>query len=633
MKKIFFIIPIFLIVVLSWCNKDYDNVSFRDNSSEYLIKTWSINSYGSFVGNVTSKNQTNLSFKVPWRVVSVNYRVWDYVKKWSIIATVDTNYSSIWHSSVSNILFSLEQTKSSTERMFDNQISAAESMAAQALNSINMIKSSFQWSELQVNTALDINTNQLLLAEKQIEAAEVAVNSVLSEINNSKIMLNQKEENIYSNSISAISASSILISNYLNYTDEILWVSDWNRHRNDSFEIFLSAKNSWLKSSAEFEWQRLNNIYDDLISSYNIWNLSYSDEIWKKELYDILLSYDSLLSEFRIFSSLFHNVLDNSVASVDLPQSKIDYLKSNNISFQQNIERAILDTQWNFIVWIKGSIQSIWDFWNEKISILDRLNNNLQQAEKNLLTAKQSYNTYKSIWNSEITQVSTQNQVLMNQLKVYEEQYNQAINQINAIKEQKNAELSSIQAQIQELSWERTSLSQQIADAVLVAPFDWIIVSKNIELWQIVWPELQAISLSSNDNIELNVMLPESIIPKVSLWDEVIVNFWSSSLSTTWYVWKIDPIVDPMSKRVRVYINFNNIDNISIWMYWSVSFPFWEQFWLIAPYSFVRFQFWKPYLRLLDNEKVSNVNIDLWLCVDWYCLVTWDIIPWSVIIR
>jgi hypothetical protein len=80
---------------------------------------------------------------------------------------------------------------------------------------------------------------------------------------NNQDTLDQKKSDIYNNSKNAISNANNLAVGIIDFLDNLYGVTDENRYKNDSFEVYLSAKNTSLKTNAENELRTL-------ISKYNL---------------------------------------------------------------------------------------------------------------------------------------------------------------------------------------------------------------------------------------------------------------------------------------------------------------------------------------------------------------------------
>ena len=96
---------------------------------------------------------------------------------------------------------------------------------------------------------------------KQIEQAEIGLDTAKNQRENIQATFDQKEQAIYSNAINGIVSTDTLAVNILDFSDRILGVSESNRTMNDSFEMYLGAKNTTTEKSAETLWLDANKSY------------------------------------------------------------------------------------------------------------------------------------------------------------------------------------------------------------------------------------------------------------------------------------------------------------------------------------------------------------------------------------
>jgi len=240
------IIPLLMMAfALSWCNTNIKkNVSISDFQKTYTISTWSIESNNSYVWSLQSQETTFLWFKLPWRITNIYVKEWDILKKWQLLATLDWNWIKTKYSSAKQMLTSLWEMYKNTENMFNIQISSMKNKIAQA-------KAGMEWLKTWLWNTHEITTQQLATIKKKINQAKIWMETAKTNLDSTKLVLQQKESNIYSNGKNAIASTQLLLNNFLIFTDQIFWISNENKHKNDSFETYLSAKNTALKEKVK----------------------------------------------------------------------------------------------------------------------------------------------------------------------------------------------------------------------------------------------------------------------------------------------------------------------------------------------------------------------------------------------
>jgi len=84
-----------------------------------------------------------------------------------------------------------------------------------------------------------------------------------------------------------------------------------------------------------------------------------------------------------------YEIIDNSIISSNLTQSQLDLIRLTNSNYQDNIEKMLLSVEWEFILGIKWSLQSIDNLNKESNMQLDLLWSKYDIAVKQLETAEQ----------------------------------------------------------------------------------------------------------------------------------------------------------------------------------------------------------------------------------------------------
>ncbi|HBY75028.1 TPA: hypothetical protein DEG21_04095 [Patescibacteria group bacterium] len=125
--------------------------------------------------------------------------------------------------------------------------------------------------DLAKKTLIDSNSmfsGSILSTNQKIVQAQNALKMAQNNLNNSKKLLENEKENIEKNSLNALSNAYIIARNSLDYTDELLGVTDMSRNKNDSYEMYLGAKNTSLKTKAENTFREFSTKYNDTYNYY-----------------------------------------------------------------------------------------------------------------------------------------------------------------------------------------------------------------------------------------------------------------------------------------------------------------------------------------------------------------------------
>jgi lysophospholipase L1-like esterase len=185
-----------------------------------------------------------------------------------------------------------------------------------------------------------------------VEQAKVGLETAKTNLEHTKQVLKQKEKDIYSNSKNALAQARIVATNFLNFVDEIMGISDKNKHKNDMFEAYLGAKNTALKEVVKEEWRKayadytkwkadIDQLIEDIKNSPDVT----ADESLKQRIYDALKQTEALFVKLRKLADDFYQVIDSSISAPTFPSSMINQLKQQATEFQSMIEKTLLTAE------------------------------------------------------------------------------------------------------------------------------------------------------------------------------------------------------------------------------------------------------------------------------------------------
>lgn len=626
MKKIIFLLTIF-VLILSSCSTE--ELALKKHFETTKVWTGTILNSSYQIAYTESFDSVSLWAKVWWKITSINKDVWDRVRAWELIATLDWAEARVWFSSSLDIISSLENLKNSTSKSFDLQIEATKEQIKQLEKSLELADIWISWANSGVSDTKNINQSQINTLKAQLSQAELWLDSSILNYENTKNLLAQKENDIYTNSKNALSSSSILWNNVIDFLDNIFWVTDANKNKNNSFEIYLWARNSWQKNEAENLIRKF--IIDFREIEKNNKNLNTSEEI-KQALEK---TYSLFNSDLKTLLTLSYKVFENSVSWVALPESTLNEFKRNITDFQTQNQQIILSVSWNYMVWLKWSLDNISTIEKEKKSTLDMLEKQIENSKKQIDILKETIKLQEASWSWMITEVNT---ILLQSEKQKELIYLQ-INEVNAwiksIEKQKLSALSEIDAKISQARAGQNEAWVMIDNTRIYSPIDWIIVQKLAEVWQVVWAWNPVLVVSDSSDIRIEVSVWENLEELVFLWKRVQVEIdWVSQIKT-WTITKILPQRDLVTKRILLEIKIENKNSdIKLWSFSKVYFEFEEKeenHGMIIPNNAIISRYMIPWVYVLENEIATFRKIEILKQNDNFSEINW-LEVWEIII-
>lgn len=615
MKKIILLV-ILTSLTLSSCSKD-EKTQEQKYYKTAFVSTWSIDEKNSFVWYTDSFNNLSLSAKVWWKIVSISKNVWDRVSAWEIIANLDSTEAKTWYSSSEEIISSLNALKSSTSEMYDSQIQVMQEKIKSAEKWVEIAKIQVTWSEAWTQDTKNINNSQINTIDAQIMQAQTWLETAKLQLENGKNTLNQKETDIYNNSKNAISNANIFANNLTDFLDNIYWVTDSNKYKNDGFEMNISAKNSTLKNQIETDFKAYLNNFEWLK------NLSLNTN---EDIKIALDKYNNFFSnDTRNILKLAYKTMENSISWNNFTDENISSYKTQISTFQTQNEWIILSVSGNYFLWLKWSIDNISSLEKEKKSTLDMLEKQVELAEKQIETLNQTKNQIFSAWAGLVTDISTKTQTSKKQLELSQNSLEEAKVWLKALEKQKESSLQEIETQISQVKSWKADASVMIQNWKVVSLIDWVVTKKLAEVWQVVWAGTPILIVSSDDKIKIEIQVTDEVLSKVNIWNKVQVEIeWISEMKI-WELTKILPIRDEVTKKWSVEITLQNKWDVKIWSYVKIHFDIWEnkENWKIIPNTAILWNMLVPWVYVLEKWKVVFKNITIIKQSDNFSEIEW----------
>lgn len=225
-----FILFILLISLFSK-NKNKSN----DEISTYTVTIWDIKNTVDVYWNAKLVDEAKLHFNLPWEVADIFVNQWDTVKKWDILAILDTID-------------------------LDNQIAQAEI--------------SLENAKINYNTVRDWSTNtQILQAENSLAQSERSLQLAKEQYN--ELVRNSDIDSIGNSNSTALKSAMLSIKDLISQwekaivaLDKIFGVSSKYASDNDSYEEYLSKKNIVYKRQTSRLISSCYNSLEDLQYEY-----------------------------------------------------------------------------------------------------------------------------------------------------------------------------------------------------------------------------------------------------------------------------------------------------------------------------------------------------------------------------
>lgn len=480
MKKIYLLFILFFI--LSSCsNNNWNNIVDRKIKWENKIQCiepfniWDIDKTNlHFKWVVISDEIKNITSPIPGIISYLNCNPWSKVNKNTIIAKITPDFNNpnisnlvIQKNSLINQKNNIDSLKQNTILNFDNQISDIKGQINILNKNIELSKKSSLLNKQDLNKQISWLKDTIDSLNKNLELLKKTKQDSLNKINISKKSL-------------LINIKNILRDNLIQ-VDTIFWITSDYIHKNDSFEAYLSAKKISLINEIKTNFYVVNNNKD--LSTLNIDDISLL--LWN------MINLDELVQD----------AMNNSVANIRLPQTKIDWLYKTFLSYTKSI--TTLKSSWDSI---DNSIKITNANYNTQITNLENQINSSNITLKNLET-----NKIGSIDNWLELQLSTLN----SQLKTLE-------TNLNNLETNKKNQILNFNNQLIQLEQSIKSINSNLNVKTIYSNTYWVINKRNISKWNIVAPWISICQILPNKK-SLKVKIYSPI--KINIWDKLWFTF------------------------------------------------------------------------------------------------------------
>lgn len=488
----------------------------------YVVKKWDIRISLASEWDIVGDDIIDLNFQVIDVISNIYIKPWDKVKKWDLIAKLDSLLLQI---NVDKAKIALETVKIQWRIDVDN----AKITLDNAKNNLDYLK-----KELKSQSG----SNYFLIQDQEQQILESQKNNIMNQI----------------------WQTLTIIESTLYETDLLFWISTSNAHKNNEFEIYLSAKNSSLKNITETQWYATNQSY-----------IAFQDK-WK------------LFREWTNIDSIEQYLSTNielTKETILLTQSVLDSLKASvsSVDFTETIIA-------NYISKFESTITSLKKYISD-----------LHKLKQNLLLTETSSNT--ELWTM-INDLNSKILLAENEYKKAEMLYNTVISRSNDLPIQL-AEKNLLEAQ-KRLSYSR-----------LKAPADWVILSLNGHEWEIVWwsNSIPFVQLAIDDDMYIEAYVESIDVLKIFPEQEVMITLDTiEGLYFTWVVFFVANAGEEDSNGIieyKVLISFNNQDErIKNGMSVSIDYITKEvKDVIIVPVKAVKSYNNIPHVKMENNEYIE----------------------------
>lgn len=633
------IFPVFNYNVFLW---NAENTTKNNSSTTtYKVEVWDITNSIETTWDASLVDEQSLEFTKDWTITKVNFSEWDEVKKGDIIAEID---NSDGYTSIKEAEISLQNSKINLSQLYEEEdeskITSAKNSITNTEKSITIAKQELENLKISQENSLTKLQENLEIEKKNLETMQTDLSLAKQELETLKKEKEDSFDTTTNNKNSSITDVENDFKSYLTTastiienSDVILGVSEDNKDKNDTYEDYLWAKNSSIKSEAKASLLSSIWLYENLEEELK--NYSYSWDETKVK--NILTKFKELYDNLYETANLTYKTADSSISSLGtLSDSEIDSMKKSMDSDRNSALSKVSS--------IKNSLNKL-----ENLTDTDLVS----ESNKNSIASKE-----KSISSQEIS-IEKQENSITNLEKSYKEtveDYNLKIeSKENSIKKEEDSlEVSKLNLK-ELLEWpteenvakaknsvtqaelKLKSAKENLDDYVLKAPFDGIISKIDYMVWDNIDNDTDKYVYIENPNLlEITVMLDQIDIVKVQKWDKAIVTFDAYSDDP------VDAVISNIntnpskssgvvSYEVKIVLNDEDFDETILSGFTADVEIINEQKddVLLLKTSAIQEKNGKKYVNLIKDWKTEKTYIETWLSSDGMSEITSGLSQWD----
>lgn len=606
-----------------------------------IVKLWDIKKSISVSWTAKLVDEQSIKFTQVWKIVKVNFNEGDKIMKWQIIAELN---KTEWLYKVEDANIALSNSKVKFDQLYEID----ESKILNTEKNIESTKNSIISAKKELIQLMISNKNSIDDTKKYIDILKIEYFNTLKSLEDEKkdlelFKLEQEDslsssKNDLNNNIKKIEDNITLYfinsENIIEEIDYILWVTENNKQLNDSYNIYLSAKNSTYKSDAKNSFLKVLDLYNSVKEkkdSYSVWDT--------KNLKILINDFLVLFEELYITTDLTYKVFGSGIENKNFTQSEINSKKSSISSFRSSILSKITTINSNIdslnnLIDIDLIIASNELALKKKEDAIVSTKLSIEKKKNDLITIANSYISTQKSDDLKVEDNRQSIELLEKTLEIY-------IMDLEKLKEWPTIE--NIKLAKNNIKQEEIKVQNAIDDLInyeLEAPFNWIVRKIDFQVWDNIDSNSDKyIYIENPDLLEIIIMLDQIDIVNVKVWDKALIKFDAyRNIQVDWKISLIDitPIIQSwvVSFEVKIIITDKTFDKkILSWMTADIEIITEEKNNIILVSTVaIKEKYWNKYVIVDNNWTRNEVEITTGLISWWKTeILTWLNVWYNII--
>lgn len=518
MKKLFTITILILFLTSCWKTEE---VVTQVQKSDFFVAT----TLGEDFSGVTSFEKTwqasssqdiELSANANGRVNFVGVKAGDSVQVWQVIASLEDNIGS-YGINLQRSSISVERAQinyESSKITLDKQVFDAQINLDKLQRNLEALKKDSDQNIIQAQDALDNSQYDGLDSTSALQLQQLDNNIEKAKLDY-QIKLTADSEQIDSYAATLrkdFNSLQIFLDDIIEFSDEILWVTELNRTENDDYEMFLGAEDVNQKLLSESTLRQAIN-YRQNQTFTDTDTLLRSGELSQEQ---ILSTIEYINDGYEISQDVLSNLeqtLYNTTPSVwEISETQIDTFNSTINGYQSQLQ-ATYGAFISFGSWVKSFLRT---YKENQASILKSIE--LQEKEREV--------QFKTLVSGEVSAETSFERTIISiedNLKNLEDQVKTAQNDLENAKKNRDISLKSLRNAIDDAKVGYSSAAKEYAKLTIRSPINGTISDVFIDKGQEVFSGTSLFKIVSDDTPEVEVSFSAEEKKLLKAWQEVFV--------------------------------------------------------------------------------------------------------------
>ena len=469
---------------------------------ETTVQTWDLENILTLQWTTQFADSQKLTFMTQWKVTAVNVKVWDYVKKWQVLAKISTDDLD---NNVAQAQWDIDTQKTALQDLLDAKNIELEYIQEKANYDVLLLQKetinqdqelAMQELQQKIKDAQKLYDDTLadyneLLSGSDSANADLALSSTIRK-------RNQTLETAVLELKTIINDINSVLDNY----DKKLIITDKYKYevsKND----YIWAEDLYLKVQSEKWYNQINKDLDTLREKYNNLNTKSISDLTSEEVVDAYLA----------LKILWNNLVNWWETNYDMFKASITSTSYSLTDIEKDAKAFGTDLQASWLKYIQ--------LYTSKVSALADLDDDTSLEDTKLKLDKAKTNLDKL--NMQVDVLKAQQE---KDKATLEDNIDTSLRNLNKIawwESLKETQIKQARNRLNQLQRNLRNIRDKYDDYELTANFDWVITEMDIQVWDSINPASsntnpKYIYVESNNILEMTFDVEQIDIIQLKVW-------------------------------------------------------------------------------------------------------------------